>query len=173
MTDIKPDEVITLPRVQLFRLGKGKSAIPIFGVRAYKSKYDNQAYEILHVPSNTPLCDGFYYISLARDIAAHLLEAYGEVFKEINARTLVGVLPQVVFDYLEDYRFHDTKHAPTITEYQESPEYQDLIVYRNGLGISERQGIQYAEELSIGDNSLGWLPDEAGAIPAATIRRLS
>lgn len=149
-------------KLVLHKIGKGKKAVAVIGVRAYNLKYGGRAYELIHIPTDTLIADAYIYSTLAREIARSIIEVMGDKLLETNALTLVSQTPWQLVWYVEFYRGRNIKKPESYGEWQNGPEFESLQRERYLKELAINNEAKYKKQLSESDSTLGWVPDIAG-----------
>lgn len=160
------DEIVN--KITWLKIGTGKKALPVLGVESYQTA-GGQAYAILHHDTLTLVGDGYYFKELARGVAQEVMLTLGDKLKCNDIPTLVGCFSQELRDYIDFYRYLDSKKPLSFEDFVCGLDYERLLSDRRNRQLLIEQEAQYKKELWEGNLSVGWMADPKGRIDLDTM----
>lgn len=162
----------TEPRKSIVKIGSGKRACPVFEIGKYKT-IGGFCYEIIHLPTNLWVSDGYYYLSTARMVAKEL-STLGELFLSSDPMQIIKGTQKNVLEYINFYRFKDIKTPQSLEDFIDGPDYADIITRTRDRDVPIGESSEYPAELWEGNLTLAYVPKPGtGSLRGYDIDRLS
>jgi len=142
----------------IIKVGTGKSAVPTFSISSYLNKGGTSSYLVTHIPTGKLVADCYYYKSLARAVCLSLIASYPTIW-QLPIAELVYSLKQLpeVEQYLQYYRFNDSKQSLSLEEWLHAGNYKGKDTDSTNRAIPIQSTEEYSTELWEGDSSLAWV----------------
>lgn len=161
-----------MSKIHAIKVGKGKHAQIALECYAYPNRGGSETYGIRHAPTGRTLGNGYLYLTIARTIAKSLAESLSLSLISQNIDTIAGLFTPTMRDYLEFYSLRDTKHASSLEEFANGPDYAAIIAARNMPSMAKEQGIEYEKELREGPISPCYVAHPGGRMSGFDLESL-
>lgn len=140
-------------------------------------KYETRGghcYRIRHLPTGSIIADGYYYLSLARSIAAALVESgVVDVWHGLGPAQIKAATPAHIVEYICSHRYYDIKKAQTIEEFLNGPDYSGNAIDTASTSPLPRPAPPPdSSHIPSLNHFVGWSPNPFGATSGRELARL-